>query len=121
MTDQKSPLIQPYQTPPEVKEARRPMRYRTAKLAALILILLGGGLFAYRATRVMRNDFNLNRAPVDPNWDSINPRSPPPPEPMPDGLAPMGIPGETMDGAPPGSASDLLPVDVKPVPEEVSP
>ncbi|WP_442505971.1 hypothetical protein SH528x_004790 [Novipirellula sp. SH528] len=105
MTDHQPPPVQPYQTPPEVKEARRPMRYRTAKLVALILILFGGGLFAYRATRVMRNDFNLNRAPVDPDW--INTRYPPPPEPMPEELESTGIQGQAIDAAGLESASDL--------------
>ncbi|WP_372719906.1 hypothetical protein [Novipirellula sp.] len=78
MTDPSSPPVQPYQTPPEVKEARRPMRYRTAKLAVLILVLMGGGVFAYRVISMMRNDLNMNRRPVDPNWEPIGTRYPPP-------------------------------------------
>ena len=82
------------------------MRYRTAKVIALMLILLGGGLFAYRATRIMRNDYNLNRTPVDPDWDSINTRYPPPPEPMPEELESTGIQGQTIDAAGLESASE---------------
>ncbi|GAA4470093.1 hypothetical protein [Novipirellula rosea] len=78
MTDPSSPPVQPYQTPPEVKESRRPMRYRTAKLAVLILILMGGGVFAYRMISMMRSDLNMNRGPVDPNWEPIGTRYPPP-------------------------------------------
>ncbi|EMI18007.1 hypothetical protein RMSM_05074 [Rhodopirellula maiorica SM1] len=76
MSDKPPPSLQPYQTPPEVKEARRPIRFRAAKLAVLMLILFGGGVFAYRAVRVMRNEVNLNRLPADPNREPIGSRYP---------------------------------------------
>ncbi|GAA5505729.1 hypothetical protein [Novipirellula caenicola] len=82
MTDPPQP--QPYQTPPEVKEARQPTRFRAAKLAVLMLILIGAGVFAYRAVGVMRNEVNLNRAPVDPNWEPNGIRYPPREEPFPE-------------------------------------